>query len=177
MQSNKHIMDMTPIGMIFEVVKSAEQTQGKSLEMEWQLLPKSGGTPVHVHPAATEHYKVLEGQLEVCLNGKWQTLNTGEEVIVPAGTPHTFRNPSDRVTRVYNTHSPAMQFAEYFEGLHSIVQKLSVGGSKPMAMNFNTVTHLSMLMKKHSKELLSVSPPNVIVSLLSKIGKMRGLKV
>lgn len=177
MQNAKQTLDMTPIGMIFEVVKSPEQTKGRSLEMEWQLMPKSGGTPVHIHPTASETYKVLEGQLEVCLDGKWQTLNAGEEVIVVPGTPHTFRNPSSGMTRVYNTHAPAMQFAEYFTGLHNIVHKLSGGGTNKLSMNFNTITHLSMLMKKHNKELVSVSPPNMVVSLLSRIGRLTGLKV
>ncbi len=168
---------MTPIGMIFHIAKTPQQTNGQSLEMEWELLPKAGGTPLHIHPTAKETYKVIEGQLEVNIDGKWKLLPPGEELTVSEGTPHTFRNPTDNLTRVYNTHSPAMRYDEYFEGLNSIVARLSQGSREQLKMNLTTATHLSMLMKKYKEEIISVNPPNFIVSVLNRIGKMKGLKV
>lgn len=168
---------MTPIGMVFRVVKTPADTAGKSLEMEWELLPGSDGTPVHIHPGARESYTVIEGQLEVNINGKWRLLQAGESATVEKGAPHTFRNLSGGITRVYNTHSPALRFDEYFEGLHHTVDKLSGGGKGPLKMNLNVATHLCMLMKKYGAEIVSVSPPRIIVSLLNVLGKMRGIKV
>jgi mannose-6-phosphate isomerase-like protein (cupin superfamily) len=169
-------LDMTPMGMIFHIVKTPADTNGQSMEMEWELLPKAEGTPLHIHPRAKESYKVLAGKLEININGKWQLLQQGEEVTVPEGTPHTFRNPLNSVSRVYNTHSPAMRFDEFFEGLSNLANKLS-GGKEKLKVNFNVATHLSMLMKKYKEEIVSVNPPNPVVSLLNIIGKMRGLKV
>jgi mannose-6-phosphate isomerase-like protein (cupin superfamily) len=177
MQNKQQILYMTPIGMVCTVVKSAAQTNGQSLEMEWRLQPYTGGTPVHIHPTAKETYKVLEGQLEVYLQGRWRLLTAGEELAIPEGAPHTFRNPTGNTTRVYNTHAPALHFAEYFTGLRNIVQKLSHRGTKKLAMNLNTATHVCMLMKKHRQELVAVKPPRLVVSLLNLVGKLRGLKV
>ena len=177
MLTSNQMLDMTPIGMIFRITKTAEQTNGQSLEMEWELLPKADGTPVHIHPAAKETYKVIEGQLEVNVNGRWKLLQQGEELTVPEGAPHTFRNPTGNLTRVYNTHAPAMCYDEYFEGLSKIVSKLSQGSKEKLKVDLNAATHLSMLMKKYKAEIISVNPPNFIVSVLNKIGKMRGLKV
>ena len=170
-------LDMTPIGMVFHIVKTPIDTNGQALEMEWELMPNSGGTPLHIHPHAEESYKVLEGQLELNIDGKWQILRSGEEATVRAGTPHTFRNPINGVTRVYNTHSPAMKFDEYFEALSSIVNKLSGGHKEKLKMSLNVATHLSRLMKKYPEEIVSVNPPDFVMSLLNIIGKMRGLKV
>lgn len=170
-------LDMTPIGMIFHIVKTPTETNGQILEMEWELLPKAKGTPVHIHPSANETYKVLEGQLEVNIGGQWKTLHQGEELIVNKGMPHTFRNPTDRVSRIYNTHEPAMQFDCYFEALSTIVTKLSSGTKEKLKMDSTAVTYLCMLMKKYKAEIVSVNPPNFIVSLLNFIGKMRGFKV
>src|SRR5438105_3160419 len=122
------ILDMTPIKMSFFIMKTAKETGGQSLEMEWKLLPKTDGTPLHIHPFANETYKVIEGQVEVNINGVWKLLQKGEELTVAERTPHTFRNPANAVTTVYNIHSPAMHFAEYFEGLSNIVTRLSNGG-------------------------------------------------
>jgi len=36
--------------MMMQVTKTAEETKGESLEMEWTLLPHQSGTPVHIHP-------------------------------------------------------------------------------------------------------------------------------
>lgn len=177
MLTSNQILDVKPIGMVFQVVKTPADTGGRALEMEWQLLPNADGTPMHIHPKAAESYKVLEGQLEINIDGNWQILNSGEELTVKAGTPHTFRNPINAVTRVYNTHSPAMKFDEYFEGLSNIVEKLSAGEKEKLKINFNVATHLSMLMKKYPEEIVSVNPPNFVVSLLNAIVKMRGLKV
>lgn len=173
----KQTLDITPIGAVFHVIKTAQETNGQSFEMEWELLPSSAGTPIHIHPAAKETYKVLEGQLEVLLNGKWKLLKKGEELTVPEGIAHTFRNPTGSLIKVYNIHSPAMRFEGYFEGLNNIVAKLSGGGKKKLKMNLDTATHLSMLMKKYNDEIISVNPPNFVVSLLNKVGKLRGLKV
>jgi mannose-6-phosphate isomerase-like protein (cupin superfamily) len=170
-------LDMKPIGMVFQIVKTPADTNGRTLEMEWQLMPNASGTPVHIHPNAEESYRVLEGQLELNINGKWQILRSGEEATVTAGTPHTFRNPINAVTRVYNTHSPAMKFDEYFEALSSIVNKLSGGNQEKLKMSLNVATHLSMLMKKYPEEIVSVNPPDFVMSLLNIIGKIRGLKV
>ncbi|MBC7922847.1 MAG: cupin domain-containing protein [Ferruginibacter sp.] len=162
-------LDMTPLGMIFHVTKTPAETNGHSLEMEWQLLPKANGTPVHVHPTATETYQVLEGELELNINGAWTPAQQGNEIMVSAGTPHTFRNPTNDVVRVYNTHSPALQFGDYFEGLCAIVKKLSNEGTGKMTMNLNAATRLSRLMKKYNQEMVSLNPPRLIISVLNTI--------
>jgi quercetin dioxygenase-like cupin family protein len=177
MLHTNQILDMTPIGMIFRIAKTPGDTAGSSLEMEWTLLPRADGTPIHTHPTAKETYTVLEGELEINIRGKWQRLQPGQTATVPEGTPHTFRNPCDRPARVYNSHSPALRFDEYFEGLNATIDKLSKGSRQPLKMNLNTATHLSMLMKKYSKEIVPVNPPGFIVSLLNASGKIRRIKV
>jgi len=177
MPSIKKTLDMTPVGMIFHIVKTPMETNGETLEMEWELLPGNDGTPVHIHPYAIESYKVLEGQLEVNTNGEWKTLKQGEELTVNKGVPHTFRNPLDTVTRVYNIHSPAMEFYNYFEGLCNIVDKLSSGKKEKLKMNLIAVTYLSMLMKKYKEEMVSVNPPGFVISVMNRVGKIMGLKV
>lgn len=163
--------------MSFHVIKTAKETKGQSLEMEWELLPKADGTPLHIHPTAKETYRVLEGQVEININGKWSLLRAGEELTVDEGLPHTFRNPSDSLTRIYNIHSPALQFDAYFEGLARLVGQLSGNRKEKLKMSFNVANHLAMLMKKHKAEIISVNPPPFIINSMNLIGRLRGLKV
>lgn len=158
------------------ITKTAEETKGKSLEMEWTLLPHQSGTPVHIHPTADETYTVLQGKLEVMLNGKWTLLNQGETFTVPKGAAHTFRNPLPSITKVYNVHSPALQFDSYFSGLQRVVTKLAKE-DKPLKPNLNVAVHLSVLMKAHRAEMQPVNPPPFAVAVLNRIGKWRGIKI
>ena len=167
---------LLPIGLMMQVKKTGEETNGKSLEMEWTLLPHQSGTPEHVHPTADETYTVLQGVLEVKLNGEWQVLRKGETLTIPKGAAHTFRNPLATVTKVYNVHSPALKFHSYFSGLQRIVNKLAKE-DEPLKPTLNVAIHLSMLMKTHAAEMQPVKPPPFAVSLLNRIGKWRGIKI
>jgi mannose-6-phosphate isomerase-like protein (cupin superfamily) len=167
-------LNLRPIGMVAQVTKTAAETEGQSFEMEWTLLPHQSGTPVHSHPTAEETYRVIEGVLEVKLNGHWQTLKQGETFTVPTGAAHTFRNPLSSITKVYNVHRPALNFDSYFSGLHRLVVKLAKDDA-PLKPNLNVAIHLSMLMKEHPQEMQPVNPPPSVVSILSRIGKWRGM--
>lgn len=145
--------------------------------MEWELLPKADGNPLHIHPTANETYKVLEGQLEINIHGNWRLLQAGEELTVDEGLPHTFRNPSDSLSRIYNIHSPTLQFEAYFEGLARLVGQLSEGRNERLKMSFNVANHLAMLMKKHKAKIISINPPPFIINFMNLIGRLRGLKV
>lgn len=163
------VLDFGPLGMTFHVKKTASDTGGRSLEMEWELAPGTGGTPVHIHPQATESYAVLDGELGVFVGGAWRTLSAGESVSVSPGQPHTFRNAGSRVTRVYNVHQPAMQFGEYFGGL----AKIANGGTITSArMTPGAILHLAVLMTSYPREIRSVQPPHALVRVLGAVGRL-----
>ena len=168
------VLDLTPIGAIFHIRKTARETEGASFEMEWELAPHTGGTPVHIHPHAAESYEVLEGKLDLHVNGTWRTLSAGEKATVDSGVAHTFRNATDSRTRVYNTHAPAMRFGEYFEALDRVVNSGAIRDGRPTA---KAILHLAVLMTSFKEEIRSVSPPHAVMSVLALIGKALGYRV
>jgi mannose-6-phosphate isomerase-like protein (cupin superfamily) len=54
---------------------------------------------LHIHHEDDEAWYVLDGALTVRVGDQDVELAAGESVIVPRGTPHTYRNASDRSTR------------------------------------------------------------------------------
>ena len=54
------VLDMTPLGMKFTVIKNATDTDGKSLDLHWELLPGCNMKDplVHTHPHAIETYEI-----------------------------------------------------------------------------------------------------------------------
>lgn len=167
-------LNLSPIGATFHIIKTARETNGQALVMEWSLAPKSSGTPVHIHPAATESYEVLEGALDLYVDGKWRTLTTGEQASVPPRVPHTFRNSTNNQTRVYNTHAPAMRFGDYFEAIHRIVDSDLVEQNH---MTTKAKLYLSLVMMKFQDEIRSVRPPHAVIAIGSLAARLLGYKL
>ena len=54
-----------------------------------------------------EHVIVLEGELEICLNGEWQRLACGEGIRFRADRPHAYRNSGVKPVRFHDViHYP-----------------------------------------------------------------------
>lgn len=173
MLKSGEVLDLTPVGAKFFIKKTAADTDGRALEMEWELAPKSGGTPVHIHPDATETYEVLEGEFDVFVDGEWRTLGVGERVAVPPGVPHTFRNSTGGVVRVYNAHEPAMRFGEYFGALADLVQSGTVSSQR---MTLKAILHLSLVMRRHEAEIISVKPPHFVMRTFARLARALGYR-
>lgn len=168
------LLDLSPLGAKFLITRTAVDTAGQSFEMEWELAPRSGGTPVHIHPHAAETYKVIEGELDIYVDGKWGTLSAGEERTIPERVAHTFRNSGYAIARVYNTHEPALRFDEYFEGLHRIVAR---GIVSRRGMTPRVLLHLALLMTSYRNEIISVKPPDVLMRVLGRLSRSLGYRI
>jgi mannose-6-phosphate isomerase-like protein (cupin superfamily) len=103
------------MGMRWEITRSTEDTSGELFESTHWYDAREPGPLVHVHPNTEDSFEVVEGVLEVCVDGQWRSLQAGETVTVPAGVPHTFRNVSDEpvkvVTRIRPRGDPRRSFA------------------------------------------------------------------
>src|SRR5829696_9887886 len=79
-------LDFRPgMGMWWEITRSTGETSGDLFEATNWIEPRMPGPPVHVHPTAEESYEVIEGTLEVFMNGEWSPVNVGETATVAAG--------------------------------------------------------------------------------------------
>ena len=165
-------LDCTELGMLMTIMKTSKDTDGKSLEMEWTLTPNSGGTPVHIHPEAIETYQILAGELQVFKKDKWITARVGQKIVIEKGEPHTFKNATNEFVRVYNTHEPAMDYENFFKGLHKFAKS---GLVKDGRMNFKSVVAISTLWTNYPKEIVSVKPPSFVMKALAAFGRLHGV--
>lgn len=87
MAEKNQILDMSPLGMIFTVVKSKTDTGGKSSDLHWKLLPQCNMVDplYHTHPEAIETYHVLEGEMEFYVKDKWVKAVKGDKLTVEKG--------------------------------------------------------------------------------------------
>lgn len=68
-----------------------EDTFGRFALVEETSPPKSA-VPPHFHRATDEIVYVLEGKYEFVIDGKPQTAEKGDTLVIPRKTPHGFRN-------------------------------------------------------------------------------------
>jgi len=68
---------------------------GDRLRMRLTLEPGAAGPPLHVHDGFVETFVVQQGELSIELPGGVRTLKPGEQLEVPAGTPHRPFNATD----------------------------------------------------------------------------------
>jgi mannose-6-phosphate isomerase-like protein (cupin superfamily) len=73
----------------------------------WDLTPYPGDqAPPHVHYGSDEGFCVLSGQLEVLIGDERRILTAGEQVVAPAGVPHTFATVGDQGAEIFVVMTP-----------------------------------------------------------------------
>jgi mannose-6-phosphate isomerase-like protein (cupin superfamily) len=177
MATKNQILDMTPVGMRFTVLQASADTGGKSLDLHWELLPKCNMKDplVHTHPNAIETYEVLEGEMEFFVKDKWLPAKKGDTLTVPKGVTHAFRNPTDNLVTVYNTHQPALRMENYFEDVCKVLDKLTDNRTKDFKMNIKSMMYMSVLMNNYRSEIIAKNPPDAAVKVLGLVGKLTGV--
>jgi mannose-6-phosphate isomerase-like protein (cupin superfamily) len=80
----------------------------------------AGGGPLHRHLHQTERFIVRDGALRVWTGLRGSRLVTaGEQIVIPAGRPHTFRVVGERV-RFTAEFTPPLRVADYFLELFTL---------------------------------------------------------
>ena len=84
------------------------------------LDPPGTFVPPHVHPTQDEFIAILEGELEVELDGQRHNAPAGSLVRMPRGIPHGYFNTTQEPTRCLFWVSPAGRLKELFDQLHEM---------------------------------------------------------
>jgi len=171
MATKNQVLDMTPLGMKFTVLQTGKDTDGKSLVLNWELLPGCNMTDplVHIHPNAIETYDVLDGEMEFFIKDKWISAKKGDKLSVPKGITHAFRNPSNSIVTVFNTHQPALRMENFFEDVCKVLDKVTYNRLENFKMNLRAMLYMSVLLDNYRNEIIAKNPPDVAIKTLGII--------
>jgi mannose-6-phosphate isomerase-like protein (cupin superfamily) len=161
--------------MNWEITRSTADTGGELFEATNWLAANMVGPPVHVHPSAEESYDVVDGTLDVFVDGKWSKLGAGESATVPPGVPHTLRNATAEPVRLVNVHRPAMQFEAFFREMHALIGAGKIKRLPPKEPR--SAIYGAMLFGKYPSEIRTSKPPNAVFRMLALIGRALGFKL
>src|ERR1700758_271022 len=102
------------VGDVYRFLATGEDTDGKYALWE-TVVPPGGGPPPHVHSREEEGFYVLEGEITFTVNGEKVVATVGTFANMPVGTPHSFKNESDRPARMLISVAPAGLEQMFFE--------------------------------------------------------------
>lgn len=130
----QNIADAVPC----EITKSGTDTDGEYVRFEVTVHPAIDADAPddildherflidnpdeHVHPHQKEIIEVITGKYAVEFEGTEHHLSGGEEITVPANTPHRHWNPSADPARVAHEHHPPLDSAEHVETMYELAQ-------------------------------------------------------
>jgi mannose-6-phosphate isomerase-like protein (cupin superfamily) len=100
--------------------ETAAQTDGELVRVETIVRPHGFVAAAHVHPAQTERFHMLEGTVQFHVGDEIADASAGDELLVPPGTPHRFRNTGDEEARFLTEIRPALKFESLIETMFAL---------------------------------------------------------
>jgi quercetin dioxygenase-like cupin family protein/uncharacterized membrane protein len=154
---------------------TAAETGGALLEMEAYYKPGGHYPPEHYHPLQDEHFEVLKGQIDVCVDGVEHTYAAGEAFAIPRCTAHTFRNGGAEEAAVLWQVRPALRTQQFYETLWGLA-----ADGKTNTAGIPHLLQLAVLLQEYAAEFVLTSPPRalqpVLFGALAVVGRLRGYR-
>ena len=130
------------VGDVYRFLATGEDTNGKYALIE-ALVGPGGGPPPHVHSREEEGFYILEGEITFTVNGERVVATAGTFANVPVGTPHSFKNESNKPAKMLTSVAPA--------GLEKMFMEIGV----PLAEGATTALPPT---KEDIEKLLAIAP-------------------
>lgn len=163
-------LDFHPgMGMRWEITRSTADTAGELFESTNWLDPRMPGPPVHVHPTEEESFEVIEGTLDVFVNGAWSQVRAGETATVPAGAPHTLRNAGEEPVRTVTRIRPAQRSEAFFRELHRLIHEDKIKRLPPKEPR--SAIYAAMLFTRYPDEIRATGPLSGVFKVLALAGR------
>jgi quercetin dioxygenase-like cupin family protein len=102
------------VGDVYRFLATGAETNGTYALWE-AIVPPGGGPPPHVHSREEEGFYVLEGEIAFTVNGERVVAGPGTFANMPVGTPHSFKNESNKSAKMLISVAPAGLEQMFFE--------------------------------------------------------------
>jgi len=151
--------------------KTAADTNGELLQMEFTMSPHGFVAGEHIHPNQEERFNILSGDLTFRVSGKERKAGAGDQLTVPAGTPHIWWNSGDTEASLIIEFRPALRIEEFFETLFGLAQD----GKVDKRTGLPNFLILGLIFREYEKEICpALIPARVLFNLLASVGAWRG---
>ena len=115
------------VGDVYRFLAVGEDTNGRYALWE-AVVPPGGGPPPHVHSREEEGFYVLEGEITFQIGDERLLARAGTFANMPVGTPHSFKNESDRPAKMLISVAPAGLERMFFEVGQPLAEGATIAG-------------------------------------------------
>jgi mannose-6-phosphate isomerase-like protein (cupin superfamily) len=162
-------------GEWIQYTATAADSDGQHVRFNWRSAP-GGVITEHIHPRQQEQFTIVAGEARFTVNGHEQVARAGQTVVIPAGVPHSVRNPGPARIDGIVERRPALQAKEFHEALAGLAadgKTTPVGAPKNPLQLGATFWHF-----RHESRV--TSPPawvqNLILPPLWALAKAFGIR-
>jgi quercetin dioxygenase-like cupin family protein len=156
--------------------KTAQDTGGELLQVDWIGSPGWTTGPDHVHPLQEERFEVISGKLGLRVEGVERVLEEGEALTAPAGSAHAAWNAGDGEVHALVDFRPALRTETAFETLAGLARDGKTNGAgaprNPLL--------LALVLRHFEDEIYFVRPPlavqRVIFGALAGVAWLLGYR-
>jgi quercetin dioxygenase-like cupin family protein len=152
--------------------------RGEVLHVDTWVEPGGGVTP-HLHPAMEERFHVLSGRPSFLAGRKWSTAAPGDEVVVPRGVRHSYRNDGDEPAHIRCDVRPPSSLQPFLEE----VAALSRAGRitrRGLPTSPGAALQLALLVERH-RDMVTMGAPapppflqRLLIPPLARLARRRG---
>ena len=153
--------------------QTASSSNGAVVSMEVFVQPGAPGPPPHIHMHQEERFAVLGGKIAVTVAGDRRVLERGDEVVIPAGTAHTWKATGEEVLHAHVELRPALEFEKFQETLFWLQRN-----GRFNLKRISNVLQIATLFDHHLVESRTAKPPafvqRLLLGTLAAIGRRAG---
>ena len=115
-------------GIVWNVLGQAYvPKQVSEASFAWMAtLPIESFIPPHIHDTQDEYIFVVDGALDLLLDGERRSATSGDLVRMPRGIPHGIFNNAGRVASCLFWVTPTAKLVELFRALHNVSDNAEV---------------------------------------------------
>ena len=154
---------------------TSAETDGQQVVVEAFVEPDGAVAAAHLHPEQEECFEVLGGELEFRIRKQTLVAKPGDRVLVPAGTPHRFRNVGAETAHFVCTVRPARGFEQLIETMFSLA-----ADGKVNRKGMPNPLRLAVIARHHFGDVRLPFPPawlqKVGLALGAPLGRLLGYR-
>jgi mannose-6-phosphate isomerase-like protein (cupin superfamily) len=142
--------------------RTARDTGGELLRLEWAGGAGWSAGPLHVHRKQEERFQVLDGVARSHVDGVEHLHGPGDVFVAPAGSVHTVANAGDADIRLLVEFRPALRSEDVLETLAALARegRVKSDGAPSDLMD------LALLVHDYEDEIHLASPPLALQRLV-----------
>jgi quercetin dioxygenase-like cupin family protein len=156
--------------------KTARDTDGELLQVDWIGEPGWTTGPDHVHPLQEVRFEVISSKLGLRVEGVERVYGRGEVILAPAGSAHAACNAGDDEVHVLVDFRPALHTETAFETLAGLARD----GKTNRAEAPRNPLLLALVLREYGDEIYFVRPPlavqRLVFGALARVARLLGYR-